>query len=62
MEFAIKHPIITYLIVAEICTTVKTAITGRYRNGVLEEVGGVVTEEANKVLDKKEPIGFRFTK
>ena len=66
MEFLIKHPIITYLIVNEICVTIKSIACRRYEHsmtdGILDGVydglqRGMGAEENDN--ESKAKIGFR---
>lgn len=71
-EFALKHPIITFMILSDlfVCITdVARAFNGdSSKSGATTNVGFVcdmVNEGAKKIAEmnkpKKEPIGFKFT-
>lgn len=62
MEFMVKHPIVTLLIVNEICSAVKSFANRRYVTSVMDDIPRFV-DDASDVIRKdnesKAKIGFR---
>lgn len=66
MEFMIKHPIITLLIVNEICSTIRSAVSRRYARSIADDTFNVISDELGQCADiikeaneSKAKIGFR---
>lgn len=69
INFMMKHPIVTYLIVDRIAVMVERVCEGRAGSPMIDEVVEVVSEKGRELKRKhkeseeeKEPMGFHFSK
>lgn len=62
MDFMIKHPIVTLLIVNEICSAVKSFAVRRYVTSVMDDIPRYADDTFNVIRkdnESKAKIGFR---
>lgn len=68
INFMLKHPIVTYLIVDRIAVMVERICERRAGSPIVDEVVEVVSEKGKKFnrkdkeTEEKEPMGFHFNK
>lgn len=68
-EFMLKHPILTFMLIEDICSTIENIMLGRHKRKVgreilFESVNIGINEVKNEIrkAKTKEPIGFKFVR